>query len=100
MNRRTSLWSILGALVILGGAAAALAPAAFARAEQSAEPIAAPGTATWSYLCFSSSSAKDVMEKANRAGAQGWEMVSAGPGNGGTIWCFRQPRWARPQPVD
>jgi hypothetical protein len=99
MNRSTSLWTILGALVILG-AAATLARVSLARAESRDPAIVPPGTATWSYLCFSSSSAKDVMEKANRAGAQGWEMVSAGPGNGGTIWCFRQPRWARPQPVD
>lgn len=89
----------MGALVILGTAAAVLGPVHLARAEQR-DPVVPPGTPTWAYLCFSSSSAKDVMEKANRAGAQGWEMVSAGPGSGGTIWCFRQPRWARPQPVD
>ena len=95
MNRSTASWSIVGALVILGVGGVSLA-----HAEKRAEPIVPPGTATWSYLCFSGNSASEVMEKANRAGAQGWEMVSAAPGNHGAIWCFRQPRWARPQPVD
>lgn len=55
---------------------------------------------TWSYLCFEGEGAADVMEKANQAGARGWEMVSAGLTRGGTVWCFRQPRWARPVPAE
>ena len=91
----SNLLSMLGALLILG-----IAAAAFAGTKQRSDPVAPPGTATWSYLCFAANSASDVMEKANRAGAQGWEMVSAGQGHQGAIWCFRQPQWARPQPVD
>jgi hypothetical protein len=95
MNRTQASWSIIGALVLLGVGGASLA-----HAEKRTDPVAPPGVGTWSYLCFSGSSASEVMEKANRAGAQGWEMVSAAPGNHGSIWCFRQPHWARPLPVD
>ena len=77
-----------------------IAAAAFAGTKQRPDPVVPPGTATWSYLCFAANSANEVMEKANRAGAQGWEMVSAAQGHQGAIWCFRQPQWARPQPVD
>lgn len=95
MNQSKLTWSILGALAILGVAAMA-----FARTQAPSDPVAPPGTATWSYLCFNGDSAKEVMEKANRAGAQGWEMVSAAPGERGAIWCFRQPKWARPLPTE
>jgi len=95
MNRSKFTWSLLGALAVLGLGAAALA-----RTQAPSDPIVPPGTPTWSYLCFTSDSAKEVMEKANRAGAQGWEMVSAAPGENGAIWCFRQPKWARPLPQE
>jgi hypothetical protein len=94
MNRTTASWSIVGVLLL------GLAGTTLAWAEKRPDPVVPPGIATWSYLCFSGNSASEVMEKANRAGAQGWEMVSAAPGNHGAIWCFRQPQWARPVPVD
>jgi len=88
MNRSIVTWAIVLAVLAIGAVA-------FARSEPR-DPVPPPGIATWSYLCFSGNTAKEVMEKANRAGAQGWEMVSAAPGSQGSIWCFRQPQWARP----
>jgi hypothetical protein len=53
---------------------------------------AARAAERWAYFCFEASSADDVHNKANAAGARGWEMVSSASGpNGQTIWCFRQP---------
>jgi len=95
MIRSTTIWSVLGALAVVGTLTVALA-----ESKKRSDPVVPPGIATWSYLCFSAHSASEVMEKANRAGAQGWEMVSAANGHGGAIWCFRQPQWARPLPTE
>jgi hypothetical protein len=53
----------------------------------------------WAYFCFDASSSEDVHEKANAAGARGWQMVSGvtrpskdGDGDGAMVWCFKQPR--------
>lgn len=52
-------------------------------------------TQRFAYLCVDAASAEDLHEKANQAGARGWQMVSGAtrPGSaGGMVWCFRQPR--------
>lgn len=47
----------------------------------------------WAYYCFQEGNAEQVNYKANAAGARGWELVTAGPGDDGVaVWCFRQPR--------
>lgn len=47
----------------------------------------------WEYFCFAEERAERVQEKANAAGARGWEMVAAAPGEDGKpVWCFRLPR--------
>lgn len=78
----------------------ALAHSGLARAEP--QPMTARSAAstvpTWAYLCFEGRTAAEVMTKANEAGARGWELTTAAPGERGPIWCFRQPRWSRPEP--
>ena len=49
----------------------------------------------FAYLCVEAASAEDLHEKANQAGARGWQMVSGAAragGAGGMVWCFRQAR--------
>jgi hypothetical protein len=47
----------------------------------------------WAYFCFDADSSEDVHEKANAAGARGWQMVSGvTKAGGGATWCFKQPR--------
>jgi hypothetical protein len=46
----------------------------------------------FAYFCFNASSAEDLHEKANQAGARGWQMVSGAASGDGMVWCFRQPR--------
>lgn len=47
----------------------------------------------WAYFCFDSSGSVDTHEKANAAGARGWQMVSGvGSPSGDMVWCFKQPR--------
>jgi len=47
----------------------------------------------FAYFCFDASSTEDLQEKANQAGARGWQMVSGvAKEGGGMVWCFRQPR--------
>lgn len=101
MNYRIATYAVLLGLGLgLGYTGAQLVPRAYAQGgADRVEPGPAPGVATWAYLCFSGSTSSEVMDKANRAGAQGWELVSAAPGHGGSVWCFRQPRWARPLPA-
>lgn len=54
---------------------------------------AAHDGAHWAYFCFNATTAEDIHEKANAAGAKGWEMVSAGAApSGEVIWCFRKLR--------
>lgn len=51
-----------------------------------------------SYLCFEGSSAGEVMQKANEAGARGWKMIAASAGPAGSsIWCFEQLSSSRPE---
>lgn len=86
--------------VALATCLGALAQSGFARAES--QPMTARSAAatvsTWAYLCLEARTAAEVMTKANEAGARGWELVSSAPGERGPIWCFRQPRWSRPEP--
>ncbi len=48
----------------------------------------------WAYFCFDAASTEDLHEKANAAGASGWEMVSGVPHteDGGQTWCFRRTK--------
>jgi hypothetical protein len=48
----------------------------------------------FAYFCFDAASAEDIHEKANAAGARGWQMVSgvARADGQGMVWCFKQAR--------
>ena len=46
----------------------------------------------WEYLCIDESGGEEVTEQANRAGAQGWELVAAGKNTRDISWCFKRPR--------
>lgn len=49
----------------------------------------------WEYFCFAEDRADKVNERANAAGARGWELVAAAApasGEGDPVWCFRLPR--------
>jgi hypothetical protein len=41
----------------------------------------------WEYMCFQENERPVVAEKANKAGAEGWEMAL----NEGAFWCFKRP---------
>lgn len=47
----------------------------------------------WEYFCADGFSPPTIMERANAAGREGWEMV-AGVGSHRVtgIWCFKRPR--------
>ena len=67
----------------VGGAASRLA----------APPALAQGTPKWEYFCIDESEDEELISKrANQAGAQGWEMVSAGTEGNNLFWCFKRPR--------
>lgn len=55
-----------------------------------------PAPTSRSYLCFEGSSAGEVMQKANEAGARGWKMIAASGQGGSSIWCFEQLSSSRP----
>jgi len=58
-----------------------------ARAEGEAQRFA--------YFCFDAETTDDLNQKANAAGAEGWQMVSGAgkTGSGGSsLWCFKRPR--------
>jgi hypothetical protein len=88
MNR-----SVIVASLVAGALAVALTSLA-----QAKSAVVPPPPASWSYLCFDANGAKEVMEKANKAGARGWELVGASPSSTrrSSTWCFKQPSWARP----
>lgn len=49
----------------------------------------------FAYLCVDALSADELHEKANQAGARGWQMVAGASNTAdgrGMVWCFRQPR--------
>jgi hypothetical protein len=46
----------------------------------------------WEYFCFEESRAEGVSEKIAPAGAQGWELVTAGSRGGVLVWCLKRPR--------
>ena len=50
-------------------------------------PAHASGSQKWEYFCFEESEDAKVTEKANKAGAQGWEMSGSGAGYN---WCFKR----------
>jgi hypothetical protein len=90
-------------LILLAAVPAALVGAAggvsLAEARTANAPATVQALPTWAYLCVEGRSSREVMEKANYAGAQGWELVAAAPGEDASVWCFRQARWARPEPT-
>ena len=53
----------------------------------------AQATQRWEYHCTEGFNAPTIMERANHAGASGWEMVGAvaSPRTHG-LWCFKRPR--------
>lgn len=53
---------------------------------------AAAGLQRWEYFCTEGYNAETIIERANQAGAQGWEMV-AGLGSPRVhgLWCFKRP---------
>lgn len=58
-------------------------------------PASAQQAATltrWEYLCIEEYGATAIMEKANPAGAQGWEMVGGDGAGVQTSWCFKRPK--------
>lgn len=83
---------------LLAGTAIALATTCLGYSLAEAEAkMSPPPMGSWSYLCFEARGPAEVMEKANQAGARGWEMVAATSGDRASTWCFRQPSWARPE---
>jgi hypothetical protein len=54
------------------------------------------GDTEWSYLCFQSDDVERIEKNANKAGAVGWELVTAGLSGGSQfsspIWCFKRSR--------
>ena len=52
----------------------------------------AAASGEWAYFCFQATSADDIHVKANRAGAEGWDMVASANHEEGAVWCFRKPR--------
>jgi len=54
---------------------------------------AATNPTKWGYKCFREISVSTVESKANKAGAEGWELVAAatpGVNNAPMNWCFKQ----------
>lgn len=47
----------------------------------------------WSYFCIDENDREDLEKKLNTAGAQGWELVTAGSSvkSYGIYWCLRRP---------
>jgi hypothetical protein len=43
----------------------------------------------WAYFCTEGRNAQTINERANAAGAEGWEMVTSGVDRLG-IWCFKR----------
>jgi len=79
--------------VLTVAAIAAVIAVAEARVDEQSLPGIAPQRA---YLCFEGGTATEVMAKANEAGARGWRLVAAAPGQANGIWCFEQYGASRP----
>jgi len=46
----------------------------------------------WEYMCTDGYNAPTITERANQAGAVGWEMVAAvGSPRAPGLWCFKRP---------
>lgn len=83
---------------VLGFLAAQLVPSAQAAREKrdhvEAPALVAP-TPTWEYICYRAELTLDLLEVANQAGEQGWEMVGTdGQGARSPVWCFKRRRAA------
>jgi hypothetical protein len=80
---------------ILGFVAAQLVPGAQAgkkRTRIDVPPLVAP-TPTWEYICYRAELTLDLLDVANQAGEQGWEMVGTdGQGARSPVWCFKRRR--------
>jgi hypothetical protein len=44
----------------------------------------------WEYSCFQEHTAESVVQDANKAGAEGWEMVVGSASSGRFLWCFKR----------
>lgn len=77
----------LAVAYVVGCATARVAPTPMAVAQA---PV---GMSRWEYFCTDGYNADTIMQRANQAGAEGWEMVG---GVGSTrvpgLWCFKRPR--------
>ena len=59
-------------------------------------PVAADTPAKrnqWQYQCFEASGVAQVIERSNKMGEQGWELVTSAGTKGSTLWCFKRPLW-------
>jgi hypothetical protein len=52
-----------------------------------------PKKSQWQYQCFQAEGVTQVTERANKMGAQGWEMVTSAGTKAETLWCFKRPLW-------
>jgi hypothetical protein len=76
-------------LVFLVGCAVGGAASRFVVPPASAQQAATQ--TRWEYFCFFNNERPEaVAESANRAGSQGWEMVTSGS-QFTTTWCFKRP---------
>jgi hypothetical protein len=88
MNSRWSAFLLglsFAAVYVLGCATARIIEP---RASAQAMP---PGAQRWEYLCLDGYNAETINQRANEAGAQGWEMAAAlGSDRAPGLWCFRR----------
>lgn len=77
--------SIFGLTLALGFVLALLASAVFTPNVQAGQSA----VKKWQYKCIGAWN--DVEEKANAAGAQGWELVAVATTPSATKWCFKRP---------
>jgi len=52
-----------------------------------------PKKSQWQYQCFQADGVRQVTERANKMGQQGWELVTSAGTKGETLWCFKRPLW-------
>ncbi len=49
----------------------------------------------WEYFCLEGYETTGIMQKANKAGREGWDLVAASPPTGrsmdAALWCFKRP---------
>ncbi len=79
--RKGSIVALSVAAGVVIGCAVASSPLVF--------PPARAGTTPqkWEYTCFKETNLNEITKKSNRAGSQGWEMVTVMDFR----WCFKRP---------